>query len=203
MKSNRLLLIHFLVFLFCFVAGDVCAQASWEVDFVRSVNPRYPTNQLFTTLSSTTKPIAVAIPLGMLAVSLINNNKTGEYNAYELAAGIGISAVATTALKAVINRSRPYVTHSEIYPDEIDNSSSFPSGHTSAAFSTATSLTLISKKWYVAVPAFAWATGVAYSRVYLGQHYPSDVFAGAVIGVASAYGAHWLNKKLFGKKKKA
>jgi undecaprenyl-diphosphatase len=53
------------------------------------------------------------------------------------------------------------------------------------------------KKWYVVVPAFAWAGSVGYSRLYLGEHYPTDVFAGAAIGIGSAYLSEWLNKKLF------
>jgi undecaprenyl-diphosphatase len=199
MKSNKC---SFLLLLLFIGSTPAFAQSAAEVRFVEAVNPRYPNNVIFTTLSSTTKPIAIAIPIGMLAVSLINNNKKGEFNAYEVAAGIAISAAATTVLKAIVNRPRPYVTYSDIYPDQIDNSSSFPSGHSSVAFATATSLTLITKKWYVAVPAYVWACGVGYSRMYLGQHYPSDVAAGAVVGVASAYAAHWLNKKFFGKKKK-
>ena len=52
-------------------------------------------------------------------------------------------------------------------------------------------------KWYVAIPAYLWAGTVAYSRMYLGQHYPSDVLAAAVIGAASSYVTRWLTKKIF------
>jgi membrane-associated phospholipid phosphatase len=63
---------------------------------------------------------------------------------------------------------------------------SFPSGHTSNAFVTATSLSLNFKKWYVILPTYAWATAVGYSRMHMGVHYPSDVFAGAIVGAGSA-----------------
>ena len=56
------------------------------------------------------------------------------------------------------------------------------------------------KKWYIVAPAFLWASSVGYSRLYLGEHYPTDVFAGATIGIASAYLNEWLHKKLFVKK---
>ena len=63
------------------------------------------------------------------------------------------------------------------------------------------SLSLIYPKWYVIAPAFTWAGLVGYSRVYLGVHYTSDVLAGAVLGSGSAYLSHYLNKKLWEKKK--
>lgn len=76
---------------------------------------------------------------------------------------------------------------------------SFPSGHTTDAFSLATSLTLNFKQWYVIVPAYLWAGSVGYSRLYLGAHYPSDVFGGAIVGSTSAFITYklskWLNKK--------
>lgn len=178
-------------------------QAKWEVAFVRGINVRYPANNTWKTFSSTAKPIAIAIPLGMLAVSLISENKNLETGAYETVAGLAMAAIGTEALKTIVKRPRPYQTYNDIYPDEIDLSNSFPSGHTSVAFASATSLFLITKKWYLGVPALAWATGVGYSRIYLGQHYPSDVLAGALVGAAGAYASHWLNKKFFiGKRKR-
>jgi len=61
-------------------------------------------------------------------------------------------------------------------------------------------LALDYKKWYIVVPAYLWAGSVAYSRMYLGKHYTSDVTGGMIIGIGSGYLSHWLTKKLFGKK---
>ena len=189
--------------LFTCIATCSFSQSQTEVRFTKGVNPKYPSNFFYKTFSSTAKPAAIAIPLGMLAVALINDNKQLENEAYETVAGIAIAAIGTEAIKVIIQRQRPYETYADIYPDEIDNGNAFPSGHTSVAFAAATSITLISKKWYLAVPAYAWASGVGYSRIYLGQHYPSDVAAGAIVGATGAYASHWLNKKFFsGKKKK-
>jgi len=57
---------------------------------------------------------------------------------------------------------------------------SFPSGHTSAAFLLATSLTLVYRE--PALAMYIWATTIAWSRIILGVHYPGDTLAGAVMG---------------------
>lgn len=67
----------------------------------------------------------------------------------------------------------------------------FPSGHTAAAFATATVLVMGLRRWWVSGFALIGALAISYSRVYLGHHYPSDLFAGAVFGTAvgaAAYG---------------
>lgn len=117
-----------------------------------------------------------------------------------------IEAVGITyAAKHIIGRERPFVK----YPDKIHaygapdaDSPSFPSGHTAAAFSLATSLSITYPKWYVIAPSAVWACGVGFARMNQGVHYPSDVVAGAAIGIgcafANVYVNRWLNKVLFG-----
>jgi membrane-associated phospholipid phosphatase len=109
------------------------------------------------------------------------------------------AAVITSVLKYTIDRPRPFETYPDIEKATYAGSPSFPSGHTSDAFSLATSLSIAYPKWYVIVPSYAWALTVAYSRMHLGVHYPSDVLAGALVGAGSAYlcykGQQWLTQK--------
>ena len=192
-----------IVLLLSCIAFQTIHAQNWDINTLKKINPQYPTNNTWRTLSSTAEPLAVAVPLGMAAVALITDNHKLEMNAYETAGGLIITAAVTESLKIINNRPRPYETYpNDIHPDSYESGKSFPSAHTSLAFSTATSLMLTTKKWYIAVPAYAWATSVAYSRMYLGQHYPTDVIAGVFVGAGSAYLAHWLNKKYFSKKKK-
>jgi undecaprenyl-diphosphatase len=57
-------------------------------------------------------------------------------------------------------------------------------------------LSLAWPKWYIIVPTYTWAGTVAYSRMDLGVHYPSDVLIGALVGAGSAWLCHEVNKKL-------
>jgi len=96
--------------------------------------------------------------------------------ALEFTASIVSTMAATFILKYSIDAERP----------NGENNHSFPSGHTSSAFSSATFLQL-RYGWEYGVPAYAAATFVAWSRVYSDHHYTRDVIAGAALGVVGSY----------------
>jgi membrane-associated phospholipid phosphatase len=106
-----------------------------------------------------------------------------------LKSGVAIVAAVSmsTVLKYGIHRERPYSRYPDIEKLSDDSTPSFPSGHTTSAFCTATSLSLMYPKWYVIVPSYSWAVAVGYSRMHMGMHYPSDVLMGAIIGTASSF----------------
>ena len=180
---------------------SVFSQGQWEVDMMRNINPNPPTSNFWKNVSGSAGTISLGIPTGMLLVSIINHDKKLQKQSFEVIGSLAIATVTTQLLKRIVNRPRPYESYNDIYPDEFESGKSFPSGHTTTAFSTATSLTLTTKKWYIAVPAFAWVTSVGYSRMYLGEHYPSDVLMGAAVGTASAFASQWIMKKIILKKK--
>lgn len=154
-------------------------------------------------LSNTTSYVSLAVPATILAVGAIKGDKLTLQKGLYITESIGVSILASSILKRSINRQRPFLSHPEILPAATASSPSFPSGHTSMAFATATSLSIAYPKWYVIVPAFAWAGSVGYSRMYLGVHYPSDVAAGALVGAGSAWLTYKANQWLQGKKKPA
>ena len=106
-------------------------------------------------------------------------------------AGIIISTLIAQVLKRVVfpEELRPITYISENFPvHTIDGVTmrrvnSFPSGHTTTAFTMALILAhMLNKKfWSVVLPLLAFLAG--YSRVYLAQHFPTDVFAGICIGI--------------------
>ena len=89
-------------------------------------------------------------------------------------------------LKTTINRTRPFVVNPDaplLYKRPID--SSFPSGHTSASFSCAFALLYMKVKYWI--PAMILSILIAFTRLYLYVHYTSDVLAGVLVGLVSAY----------------
>ncbi len=65
---------------------------------------------------------------------------------------------------------------------------SFPSGHSCSSLNAAMCLHLTNRKW--SIPAFAVASLIAFSRVYHGVHYLTDILAGAALGILLAYLVH-------------
>lgn len=156
----------------------------------------------FKLITNSVSPIGIATPLVVTTIGLIQKDKSLQNKGVYIGATLLTSAVITTTLKYTVHRDRPFVTYPEIEQLTSAGSPSFPSGHTSEAFATATSLSLAFPKWYVIAPSFLWASAAGYSRMHLGVHYPSDVLVGAIIGSGSAWLCHELNEKWLEKKEK-
>jgi membrane-associated phospholipid phosphatase len=126
--------------------------------------------------------------------------KIGEYGAVWLAIGLILAAIDADrreqwvvagllgpvaiglnfAVKLLVRRQRPVLE--DLPPlGGAPSSLSFPSAHASSSFACATAMTRIAPE---AAILFVLAGAIALCRPYLGMHYPSDVLAGAVLGVA-------------------
>jgi len=98
-------------------------------------------------------------------------------------AGVLTADLLALAAKLLFGRARPYVD--QPLPEPLVTTPldlSFPSGHAATAFAGATLIAATLPR--LAVPLYLLAGAVAWSRVYVGVHYPLDVFLGAVLGIA-------------------
>jgi undecaprenyl-diphosphatase len=100
------------------------------------------------------------------------------------------------ALKNIITRERPFKVYPDIEKLSEAGSYSFPSGHTLEVFAIAVALSISIPKKKIIIPLFLWASLVAYSRMALGVHYPSDVIAGMIIGSLTGWLVPLLIKQL-------
>lgn len=173
-----------------------------DLSILKSINEKeYPIwDETMRWTSDGVYPFMALSAGGIWLNGYIKKDEAMMRNGYKSAIAIGTTILITEGLKRTIRRPRPY----NDYPNEIilrtrKSGFSFPSGHTSCAFATATALTMSTKKWYVAVPAFTYAGLVGYSRMRLGAHYGSDVLAGIVVGIGTSLLTwqvdKWINNK--------
>ncbi|MBO5159182.1 MAG: phosphatase PAP2 family protein [Lachnospiraceae bacterium] len=135
-------------------------------------------------------------------IALLIPKKTRKVGIMSAVALLGSLLINNNLIKNIVQRPRPYVTFTDLQiiipqPSEF----SFPSGHTSSSFaSAAVFYRHLPKKF--GVPAVILAALIGFSRLYVGVHYPTDVLAGAVMGILLSYMAEYLVDFLAKKLKK-
>ena len=121
----------------------------------------------------------------LLAVAISGFSWSRPWLWTRVGAAILLAESVSGALKVAVERDRPPLSRPVPEPLlESPSTFSFPSGHATVSFACATVLALAVPRlrW----PLFALAVLVAWSRVYVGVHYPGDVLAGALLGLAIA-----------------
>lgn len=182
-------------FFILFLATRLTFSQNTDINLLKNINLHRNKNldSEFSFISNSLGPIAISTPIIIYTTGLIKKDSTLKQHGLYVGESILGATFIAVALKYSVKRDRPYITYPLLENVSTENSPSFPSGHTSLAFSTATSMSIIYPKWYVIAPAFLWASSVAYSRMHLGVHYPSDVLAGVFIGSGSAFLSYKIN----------
>ena len=137
------------------------------------------------------------IACAVILLCIPKTRKTGLGMGLALIMGL---IVCNITLKPLVQRIRPYDFQQEYFQVTIQlltermHDYSFPSGHTIASFEAATVLLINNKK--LGIPAMILAVLIAFSRLYLYVHYPTDVIFSIFAGILFAFIGNWLAGKI-------
>ncbi|HEY9229739.1 MAG TPA: phosphatase PAP2 family protein [Gemmatimonadaceae bacterium] len=151
-------------------------------------------DDVFTNVNETTLTVG---GLAVYAIARLAKNETVADIAFHTAASVAAASVTAQLIRGPLGRTRPLNTNPP-FGDQYDfhflkgfgnfSNRAFPSIHSSSGFAAASAIVAETKRrargsvWYVAVPAYAIALTPGLARMYLGQHWASDIFAGAFLG---------------------
>ena len=186
------------LFLILVVSAPVFSETypldSTEINRLDSFVMR-PYNKTLSTVSTVTTAASLAMPAVLLSAPSSEYLKIGIMYAETVALTYGIKEL----IKLIVPRERPYLYY-EGYPEDKvqsgDSHKSFLSGHTALAFAGASFTSYVfckynpESKWKIPVVAssYSLATSTAVLRVASGNHFATDVLAGALLGAAIGYG---------------
>jgi undecaprenyl-diphosphatase len=166
----------------------ICNAQNWDIDLLKEINlhRNRSLDPLFRFITDSAPIIAYTVPVVLCLLSFFQKNKRLKIKSIYIVCATLLALVIEKSVKHFVNRPRPFITYTFIQKVTSAGSPSFPSGHTSDAFTLAVSLSLAFPKWYVILPSFVWAMAVGYSRMDLGVHYPTDIMGSIVIACLSS-----------------
>lgn len=123
------------------------------------------------------------------------HNRTYKLEALLLLLSLLVATLLVQSLKSLVLRPRPYEVYTFIRKLSDAGGGSFPSGHTTDAFTVLAFLMLGNYPLLLVLPVLIWAILVGYTRVTLGVHYGSDVLGAVLLGSLSA----WIMRTLAGR----
>lgn len=183
------LLGFFIYFLFLFFAHFFKVLQAFDLHALEFINHNRikSFDDFFIFITNAATIITYSIPVILLLYSYIKHHFLLQRKSWLILICLVNNSMIIHTIKNVVNRQRPFVGHSMIQQLVKVSSPSFPSGHTGEVFLLATAVMLLfPHKKLVIIAAWIWALLIAYSRMVLGVHYPSDVLASMIISSSIA-----------------
>lgn len=132
------------------------------------------------------------------SIALLLLRRTRRAGATSLSAMLLGLLVTNLTVKPLVGRLRPWIVMERFTALVTSGDpNSFPSGHTCAAFAFAAALSSALPQRWAKAAAWSAAALMGFSRLYVGVHFPTDVLAGAMIGLLCGLAAGWLSRKTF------
>ena len=168
---------------------------AWEFNLLDQIQQHLANdflNALVPRISSLGDAGLIWIALSILLLLFPKTRKAG------LASGIALLFMLITGnmiLKPLVARLRPFTVNTAVellIPPPTDFS--FPSGHTYASFASASAIFRNNRK--IGIPALILASLIAFSRLYLYVHYPTDVLFGSLFGILAGWIGNLISKRV-------
>lgn len=132
----------------------------------------------------------------LVSAALMLMSRKYRRNGAELLSGLaGCVVIGNLLLKNLVARSRPcWINDTVSLLIAVPTDYSFPSGHTMSSFAAAAVIMHTNKKWGIA--AYILAFLIAFSRLYLYVHFPTDIIAGVLIGTLIGFAVCTASEKI-------
>lgn len=186
--NNKIILTYLCAIVICAVAAQFLPQLDFIAAWQEPGNTI--TVKFFQFFSDSVSFFSFGIPVLITIINELKketNKKQSRLSLLYIVLSIAIGGLVSWIIKKSFAEPRPYEVDPRIIQLSVGGGYSLPSGHTTEAFASVIGLTLLfPRKWFMIIPIFMWASLVALSRIYLGVHYPFDIFVGMFIGSCSA-----------------
>ncbi|WP_051189343.1 phosphatase PAP2 family protein [Daejeonella oryzae] len=152
-------------------------------------------DSIFVFLTNTSSYVALGGTALVFLLSFVKKSPVLKKCGWQLLVTFLCAFIVIKTLKYSINRERPFDTYTTIDQIVEIDTPSFPSGHTLESAAMAATVVLLFSNKALWAFAITWAMSVAFSRMLLGVHYPSDVLAGISLGILVAFLCDWFFRK--------
>ena len=167
----------------------------FEVEILRNIRESFGGDEALVFWQTVTRlgdAGLVWIALGLFLLCFPGFRRVGSTIGIALFSGF---LICNVLLKPMVDRPRPCELHAEDLLMACPTDPSFPSGHTTASFAAAVAFGIFHPKWGLGL--LTLAVLIAWSRLYLFVHWPSDVAVGILVGTISAAAAAAFTKSVF------